>query len=254
MARWCNECLLGCRERHPKCVGNHSRFHFVVTNEAGENRQPGGVGRRPSLRTNPVRPKIKRRPTPRYPSGLARLCVVQLVETARLLLDHNDMAITASFYRSIQRNWVRSRVAFISKFVEGHRNQFLRRRHDQIRNSVFGAGTKVGVQVFVARTVHRTQPANRFTPYGDSADILVPCVVGREQRATAEHRRTSLRARRRSGGALRRSNHRFHSFGLGPAMRRRGAARCGAQRGNETNHAQRSQRLTSPTTSRKQRH
>ena len=84
---------VGGLRRHPDGVGDLPRLHLVVAEQAGHDRQAGGVGRRPPGRAQGVGTQVPDRPRSRRRSRRAVVGVVELVERARGGVDHDGVAV-----------------------------------------------------------------------------------------------------------------------------------------------------------------
>ena len=107
-----------------------ARGDLVIADESGQDRQSGGVGTRPPVGTKGIRAQVPGRAAARSPVGALRAGVVQLVEAARVLVDHEHVAVTGRIEAAFDQRARRDRVADLVGLVgvvEGDRRSRRRR-------------------------------------------------------------------------------------------------------------------------------
>src|SRR5207249_10340719 len=131
-----------------------------VSNQAGEDRQPGGVGRRPPVGPKRIAAEVEDRagagiPTVRVriPGRTGRPGPVELVELAALEPEHEDVAVSGTVRTALDRwivgNRIRAWIA-LARVLEHDGNERLRRGHYRVRESDRRAvpeRPKVGMEV-----------------------------------------------------------------------------------------------------------
>ena len=169
--------------------------HLVVTHQAGEDRQAGGVGRGPPRRPQGVRIEVEDRPRARRPAPPARVGPrgEEFIEPAVVAVDDQDMPIPFPVRPPLDRrvggDGVRAGVALVG-VAELHGHPGLIAAHDDIGNPV---GQRRGRPArSPGAAASRARPAPGSPPTGGRParprDVLVPGVIGREDRAAAEAR------------------------------------------------------------------
>ena len=243
--------LLRLRHREAQRVVDVTARHLVVADETREDREPGGVGRRPPFGPQRVRREIEHRAGVGRPTARAPARREQLVELAVVSVDREHVRVAAVLDRCGERDRVRPRVALVAVGVEVDGDEWLRARHGDVRDPVRAAATEVGVQLLVAaERGDRGDVVGRVGVDGEARDVAVPGVVGREHVAAPEwtvlgprptaRRRGRARGRRargrRAGGRAGRRRDR----GDRPGRRRRaGRRRRGREARGEHHGAQR---------------
>ena len=213
---------LGCGEADG--VADDARGDLVVAHEAGQDREAGGVSRRPGVRPQRVRPQVEHRAAVRPPASVAvRVGAEQLVEPAGALVDDEDVAIAAgagpTLDRRVGRDRVRARIALAGD-AELDRHLGLAGVHDHVRDADRTAVPQPGAEVGVHRGggadgghVGRRRRIER-----ERVDPRVPDVVGRQHRA--RHGATGRPRRQVRPGATgrhaRRGDHRHQPGGHRP--------------------------------------
>ena len=107
-------------EGDAKRVRDHSGGDFVVAHQAGEDREPGCVGRRPAVRAECVRRQVEDRAVARLPAAALRGRVVHLIETTCIAIDGDDVTIAAALDRRTEWHRVRARIALGGVVDEVH--------------------------------------------------------------------------------------------------------------------------------------
>ena len=177
-------------DREAQGVVDHALLHdLVVADEAGVDRQPGGVGGGPAVGPQGVRAEVEHRARAGLPRRAAALRVggEQLVELARGVVDHEHVAVAvarrAALDRRVRRDRVRARVALVV-VLEAHRHLRLAGADVHERDADRAAvpeRAEVGVQL--GRRPDARHPGGRAGVHGAGGDVGVPRVVGREGRA-----------------------------------------------------------------------
>jgi hypothetical protein len=85
------------RDGETQRVADPARGDLVVAREAGEDRQPGGVGARPPAGTQAVRAQVEDRARARPPAPARALRREQLEQPAGAALDHQHVAVATAF-------------------------------------------------------------------------------------------------------------------------------------------------------------
>ncbi len=176
--------------RHADGVGDLARLDLVVAQQAGQDRETGGVGRRPPRGTQGVGAQVPDRPGPAVEPPGAVLGVVELVERARRGVDHDGVAVSGGVLPSLDRGvgaeGIRSRVA-LAGVLERDVHKRLSRGDNGVGNAVgvrrIARRPEVGMQER-RRGVHAGEPLGAVHIDGQRRDVGVPDVVGREHRAS----------------------------------------------------------------------
>ncbi len=125
--------------RHADGVGDAARLHLVVAQEPRQDRQPGGVRRRPPAGAQRVRIEVPDRSGAGGGTRRAVVGVVELVEGARARVDHQGVTVAgrrrAAFDRRVSAKGVGTRVAFVA-VLERHVRQWMRGRHDRVGDAI----------------------------------------------------------------------------------------------------------------------
>ena len=104
---------LGARDRHAQGMANLAPAHLRIAHEQGQDRQPGGVGARPSLRPQGVAAQVEHRSGPGFPSACGALGVVELIQPAGAALEHEHVAVArlpGALHRGARRDRIRTGV------------------------------------------------------------------------------------------------------------------------------------------------
>ena len=195
--------------------------------EAGEDRQPRGVGRRPAGRPQRVRAQVPDGAGPGRPAAALLVQCVELVEPAGIAVD--DQRVTVAFVemprRAFDRHTGRDRVrALVALVGVVERHLRLRRRlavHDDVRDADPRAVPEARAEVGVHGAADADRRDHRCRVGGDRqlVDRRVPDARRRKDRAAAELRR---RRGGRSGQACdEREASSFTVAGVAPASRPR---------------------------------
>jgi len=105
--------LAGGGEGEAEGMVDHPGGHLVVAGQSGQDRQPGGVGAGPAVRTQGIGAEIPDRPGASVPRLAASRGVPQLVEGAGILVHDQDMPITAGLHERVRWDRVGSRIGII---------------------------------------------------------------------------------------------------------------------------------------------
>src|SRR5439155_22858253 len=142
-------------DREAQGVVDAAVLQVLVAREAGEDRQPGGVGRGPGLRPQVVRVEAPDRPrsgTPGRLPGLRRVERVQLVEAAGVAVDDDRVAIAGRVAAALDRHVLGDRVRALirlARVLELHAHLVVVVRDGRVgdpeRLFVVDAGAGVGV-------------------------------------------------------------------------------------------------------------
>src|SRR4051812_30338152 len=122
-------------------VRNRSLFDdFIVADQAGENGQSGGIGRRPSRRTEPVGVQVEDGAAAGCPTSDVAMGMEQLEESPVVAIDNQDMPVALTvgspFDRCVKRDRVGSRFTLRRVFDKLDRDPGLRTRDDHVREAV----------------------------------------------------------------------------------------------------------------------
>ena len=115
--------LAGLGGREPERVEDLARGDLVVADEAGQDRQAGGVGARPAVGRRALEARSHWAPEPACQAPLGGLAdVVQLVQAAGVAVDREQVAVRAALDERRVRDRVRARVGLVG-VVEGRRRR-----------------------------------------------------------------------------------------------------------------------------------
>ncbi len=211
--------------REAKRVVDHAARDLVPAGEAGEDRQPGGIGGRPARMPEVIRAKAPGRTRAGRPAVARVAQVVQLVEPARALVHQDRVPVARRLRASLDVDVPRDRVADAVGLVgvlerdamEGRRSRHHVER-DPDRTAVPLAGAEVGVDRCVEPD--RGDQLGGVGGDGKLVDALVPRVVRREDRAMPRGGEAQ-RVRRRPGeeqereGGRNRCHQGLHGLSIG---------------------------------------
>ena len=130
-----------CGSVNPNRVRNLSGGYFVVTHQAGKNRQARGIGRSPRPGTLFVAQQVPNRRRIGVPGPVAvGNGGEQFVEKAVAVIEHQHVAIAATRIRtaldlSVGRKRHRPRIAFVAVGGEVDVNRRLRSAHHRVGDS-----------------------------------------------------------------------------------------------------------------------
>jgi hypothetical protein len=169
------------RDGEPDGVRDAAGLDLVPADEPGQDREPGGVGRRPGLGAEPVRVQVEHGTAPS-----ARVAVVprrgeQLVQPARASLDDQRVPIRTALDRRSRVERIGAGVA-LGGVGEPNMHLWVAPSHDVDRESVRGR-PEVRMEVRRPR-VGRTKPRVAQLVNRQRVDPRVPDVRCREDPAT----------------------------------------------------------------------
>ena len=173
--------LLRDRDGDPQRVADDAAVSLVAAREAGQDRQPGGVGGRPALGAQRVRAQVPGRAAVGVPARALALGRVELEQLAVALAQRQHVAIATALDRRVERRRVRAGVRLV-RDLEAHRHERLRERDADERDAVLAPAAEVGPQR------HAAERADIVVRAVDRrlGDVAVPGVVAREDRAAAD--------------------------------------------------------------------
>src|SRR6188472_1880084 len=94
----------GVTGREPERVGDAAGDRLVVADETGEDRQAGGIRAGPAGRPQGIRLEVPGRAAAGRPSGARLASVVELVQPAGVLVDHEDVAVRPALDEGVRRD------------------------------------------------------------------------------------------------------------------------------------------------------
>ena len=206
---------LGGGHGEPQRVVDVAGQHLVAADQAGQDRQPGGVGRGPAGRPERVRVQVEHRAGLRGPAAAAAGRPVQLVQVAVAGGDQH-VRVAAGLDPGARRDRVRARVALVAVGGEPDRHLRLAGRHHAVRDAVGRVRAEVRVQEPAAADAG--DPGRRARADRGVRDVAPPRVVGREQRAAGDAGRSARVARHRQRQPAGPDRHRrVHRVRAGPS-------------------------------------
>src|ERR1700736_3189280 len=129
-----------------------SGSYLAIAREQREDRQAGGIGGGPAFGAQSVPAQVEDRPRARFPAGAMTARVVELIQLAGALLQHEHVAV-AFFARALDGcvGWDRiwPGVGFFAEFAELDRHSGLVWADDRKRDAVAGIRSEVRGQVQV---------------------------------------------------------------------------------------------------------
>ena len=187
-------------DRDPQRVVDPAAPDLLVAGEQRQDRQPGGVGRRPARRAHRVRAQPPGRARARAPGARPPLQVEQLVEPARAALDQQRVAVPVGVAPALDVDAARDRVADAVRLVRvGERHALARGAlgydvvRDPDRPALVRARAEVGVQALVEPDrARRSRPSPGASGGGRPA-----CWSGRCAGAAGSRRSSPLAPARR---------------------------------------------------------
>ncbi len=193
---------VGRADGDPQRVPDRTTHRFVVANQAGKNREPRRVRRRPALGTTGVGGEIEDRAGVGFPALGAAVPPrgEQLEQPPAIAIDDEQVAIAARpaarhsafdevrLRRRDRRNRIsglpaEAAVAFAAIRDEGHRDARLTAADADIRDPV---RRRSEVRMRRARAADEVDVGARLRIDGRVRDVEIPPVVGREERPAAK--------------------------------------------------------------------
>ena len=182
------------RQREANRVLNLSGGYFVVTHQAGKDRQAGGIGGSPCPRTLLVGQQVPDRRRRGIPAPVSvGISAVQLVEKAIAVIQHEHVAIAIAririaLDRRASRYRHRPRIAFVSVSCKSDADRRLGSAHHRVRNSdirtLVLSRAKIGVHAD-GRSDEVDDGAG-IRIHGRAGNILVPKIVAAEGTKSVE--------------------------------------------------------------------
>ena len=187
--------------------------HLVVAHQTRENRESGGVGARPGVRSARIRIEREDCPGAGLPSVQRRVPVrgVQLVQHTGIAVDHQQVPVAVrvrviagetAFDPLLLRlrlvwNWIPAVIALVVRFDERDVHLRLRAVGDDVRDPVDRrarvAAVTAEIRMHPARRTDERDERRALRIDRSAADVGVPPVVERKQR---ERRRKRAADRR----------------------------------------------------------
>ena len=165
-----------------------ARPHLVVAQEAREDRQAGGVGRRPAIGPQPVRAQVPHRARPCRPPPALQPRVPRLVQPTGARIDHDRVAIAVGVPAALDARGPAQRVAHPVALVgvlerHAHARPAVHDRHRDAVGHGLLAVRRTEVRVQRGRRLHEDSHVVRAGLDRKAVDARMPVVVAREHRA-----------------------------------------------------------------------